>query len=67
MLFTRALAGVYYRADSSDIEASAGLGLDWFFNDDMRLFLDALYTSNGEAGNSGSGVIEAKVGVAKDF
>ncbi len=66
-LFTRAMAGLYYRADSSDLEASGGFGLDWFFEGDMRLYIDALYTSNGEAGNAGSGVIEAMIGVAKDF
>ncbi|MGI9244716.1 MAG: tetratricopeptide repeat protein [Verrucomicrobiales bacterium] len=66
-VFTRAMAGIYYRADSSDVEASGGITIDWYFVERMRLYLDALYTSNGEAGNSGSGVIEAKIGVAKEF
>jgi tetratricopeptide (TPR) repeat protein len=67
VLFTRAMTGLYYRTDNSDVEISAGVGLDWFFKDDMRLFVDALYTSSGEAGNNGGSVIEAKVGVAKSF
>ena len=66
-LFTRAIAGLYYRSDTSDVEVSAGVGLDWFFKEDMRLFFDALYTSSGRAGNSGSGAVEAKVGLAKSF
>lgn len=66
-LFTRAMAGLYYRTDNSDVEVSGGVGLDWFFKEDMRLFFDALYTSSGKAGNAGGGTIEAKVGVAKSF
>jgi hypothetical protein len=67
VLFTRAMAGVYYRTDISDVEISGGVGLDWFFRENMRLFFDALYTSSGRAGNSGGGVVEAKVGVSKSF
>ena len=61
------MAGLYYRTDNSDVEVSGGVGLDWFFKEDMRLFFDALYTSSGKAGNAGGGTIEAKVGVAKSF
>jgi len=66
-LFTRSFAGLYYRTDESSVEVSAGVGADWFFKEDMRLFFDALYTSGGRAGNTGAGVVEAKVGVGKNF
>ena len=67
VLFTRAMAGIYYRADNSDVQATAGFGLDWFFRENWRLFFDALYTSNGKAGNIDGGVFEAKTGLAKNF
>ena len=67
VLFTRAMAGLFYRSDSSDVELTAGVGADWFFTDEMRLYFDALYTSSGRASNTGEGVIEAKVGVARSF
>lgn len=59
--------GGYYAFDDKTFEYTASAGVEYYLSDDIMLYAEMRYDSNGSALNTGSGVWEANLGGSVSF